>query len=155
MSKKKILSFQEAVKASPDVSENYCAGLTAFGKYSSKVSVDNTHYLQGSIDIDKSTEKKYPNDSRWDYAFAYKGEVYFIEVHSAYSSEVSVLMKKFQWLNDWLIREAPEILKLKSKSRFPFYWIQSKGFAIPKTSPQYRQAISIGLKPIAKLNLSE
>ncbi len=147
------MTFKQAVEATPDVATGFRTGLSALGDYSSKVSVTNTNQLQGSIDIDTCTTAKYPNDNRWDYAFAYKGEAFFIEVHSANTSEVSTVIKKLQWLKDWLNQKAPEINKLKAKKLPAFYWIQSKGFSIPKTSPQYRLAGSAGIKPIAKLRL--
>lgn len=148
------MTFKQAVEATPDVATGFRTGLSALDKYSSKISVSDTHLLQGSLDIDTCTTAKYPNSNRWDYVFAYKSEAFFIEVHSANSSEVRTVLKKLQWLKDWLHQEAPEINRLKAKSQPSFYWIQSKGFAIPKTSPQYRAAESVGLKPIAKLNLN-
>jgi len=147
------MSFKQAVEATPDVATGFRTGLVALGIYRSKVFVSDTRLLQGSVDIDTCTAEKYPNSNRWDYAFAYKGETFFIEIHTANTREVKTVLQKFHWLKDWLIREAPEINKLKSKTRLPFYWIQSKGFAIPKTSPQYRAAESVGLKPVSVLRL--
>lgn len=147
------MTFKQAVEATPDVATSFRTGLTALATYSSKVSVSDTNQLQGSIDIDTATTAKYPNANRWDYAFAYKGEAFFIEVHSANTSEVSTVIKKLQWLKDWLHHQAPEINKLKAKNLPPFYWIQSKGFAILKTSPQYRTAAQNKIMPIARLNI--
>lgn len=147
------MTFKQAVESTPDVANGFRVGLTALGIYSSKVSVAVTNALQGSIDIDALTTVNYPNSNRWDYAFAYKGEAFFIEVHSANSSEVRTVLRKLQWLKDWLHASAPNINKMRAKKIPPFYWIQSKGFAIPKTSPQYRAAEGAGLKPISKLIL--
>lgn len=146
-------TFRQAVEATPDVALGFRTGLTALGVHSSKVSVSDTSLLEGSVDIDNCTTAAYPNSNRWDYAFAYKGEVFFIEVHSANTREVRAVLKKLAWLKDWLHQKASEINKLKAKTQLPFYWIQSKGFAIPKTSPQFRAAEGAGLKPIAKLHL--
>jgi hypothetical protein len=148
-----IMTFKQAVEATPDVATCFRSGLTALGNYSSKVTVSDTTQLQGSIDIDTCTTAKYPNDNRWDYAFAYKKEVFFVEFHSANTSEVSTVIKKLQWLKDWLQQQSPEINKLKAKNCPAFYWIQSKGFSIPKTSRQYRLVGSNGIKPIPKLAL--
>jgi hypothetical protein len=150
---KPVMSFKQAVEATPDVATGYNIGLTALGAYKSKISVSDTRLLQGSIDIDDCTKEKYPEENRWDYAFAFNDEVIFIEVHTANTSEVRVVLKKLQWLKDWLNQQAPEIKKLKTNKRPPFYWIQSKGFAIPKTSPQYRLIVTSGLKPISILRL--
>lgn len=147
------MTFKQAVEGTPDIATNFKVGLTALGAYSSKVSVSDTSQLQGSVDIDSATTAKYPQDNRWDYAFAYKGEVFFIEVHSANTGEVSTVIRKLRWLKDWLNNQAPEINKLKSKTVTPFYWIQSNGFAILKTSRQYREAAQNNIMPKAILKI--
>jgi len=147
------MTFKQAVEATPDVATGFRTGLTALGAYSSKVTVSDTNQLQGSIDIDTCTKAQYPNDNRWDYAFAYKGEAFFIEVHSANTSEVSTVLRKLQWLKDWLNHQAPEINKLKTTKMHPFYWIQSKNFAILPNSRQARAAAVAKLMPIPRLNL--
>jgi hypothetical protein len=146
-------TFEKAIKMTPDVATGFQSGLMALGQYRSKISVHDTRLIGGSVDIDFCTTQKYPNDNRWDYAFAYNKEVFFIEVHSANTAEVKTVLRKFQWLKDWLNQQAPEIDKLKAKSQQPFYWIQSKNFKIPTNTPQYRSVISAGLKPISKLEL--
>ncbi|MDP2335641.1 MAG: hypothetical protein Q8N05_04155 [Bacteroidota bacterium] len=147
------LTFKQAVEATPEIAMGFRTGLSAFGKHSNKVEVADTSLIQGSVEIDECTKYLYPNDNRWDYTFAYNSEVYFVEVHSANSGEVRAVILKFQWLKQWLNEKAPEINKMKSKSRTPYYWVQSKNFQIPKNSPQYRTAIKAGLVPIPKLVL--
>lgn len=151
--KKQAMSFRQAVEATPDIASGFKEGLKAMGDYSKKVSVANTSLIEGSVDIDSCTSKKYPSANRWDYAFSYHKEVFFVEVHTANTREVDTVLRKLQWLKDWLNNDAPEMNKLKASTLPPFYWIQSKGFAIPKTSSQYRRVISQGLKPINKLVL--
>ena len=146
-------TFRQAVYETPDIAEGYETGLVALGQHSSRIDPSDPRLLQGSVDIDARTTAKYPNANRWDYALAYIGEFFFVEVHSANSGEVRTVLKKFRWLKDWLHTQAPEINKLRASGKFPFYWIQSKNFAIPKTSPQYKAADGAGLKPIAKLLL--
>jgi hypothetical protein len=151
---KSVLTFKEAVEATSDIETGYLPGLTALGNYSKRVVVTDTTKLQGSVDIDACTISKYPQDNRWDYAFAYKDEVFFVEVHSAITSEVKTVLKKLQWLKDWLVAQAPEINKLKAKSRNPFVWVQAKNFQIPKSAPQYLMAVQKGLLPLNKLELN-
>lgn len=145
------MTFKEAVEATPDVSTGYRVGLSALGKNSLKITVPNTSLIDGSLDIDSCTTSHYPTSNRWDYAFSYNGEVFFVEVHSAISSEVSTVLRKLQWLKDWLNADAPEINKLKVKRLEPFYWIQSSNFSIPKTTRQYRAAVANKIVPISKL----
>lgn len=151
--KKEGKTFRQAIESTPDTASCFRQGLTALGPYRNRIEVGNTRQLEGSLDIDACTTALYPQSNRWDYVFGYKGEAYFVEVHSANSGEVRTVLRKLQWLKDWLHEKAPEINRLKAKSRPPFYWIQSKGFAIPKTSHQFRAAEREGLKPIAKLQL--
>jgi hypothetical protein len=151
---KPALTFNQAVLATADIRTGYQNGITALGAYSNRVLVGDTKQLQGSVDIDTCTTQKYPQANRWDYAFAYKNEVFFIEVHSANSSEVKTVIKKLRWLKDWLLQQAPEIEKLKAKSQNPFFWVQSNNFQIPKNSPQYFAAINAGLLPIKRVVLN-
>jgi hypothetical protein len=145
--------FKKAVENTPDIANCYQSGLQPLGKYSKKIELIETTLCSGSVEIDECTKAKYPNDPRWDYALCYNSEVFFVEVHTANTSEVGAVLNKLQWLKDWLNNEAPEINKLKAKSQTPFVWIQSNNFKIPERSSQYRQAIQAGIKPIAKLSL--
>ena len=92
------LTFKEAVEATPDVALGYQEGINAFGKYADKIIVPDPDKIDGSLDIDEATLKLYPDDNRWDYALCYDSEVFYIEVHSAITSEVSRMVKKLQWL---------------------------------------------------------
>ncbi|MBC7411666.1 MAG: hypothetical protein H7331_04345 [Bacteroidia bacterium] len=138
--------FEEAVKATKDIKTGYNTGLQAFGKDSDKIKLKNTTLIQGSVNLDKCLESKYPNDNRWDYCFAYTSKVYFIEVHTANTREVRTMLNKLKALKDWLNTSAPHINKLKAKQ--PYFWVQSNKFNIPKGSSQYRQIITQGLEPI-------
>ncbi len=144
-------TFKEAVEATANVSACYKAGLQALEKdHSKKIKTDTTQ-LQGSLFIDDCL-KKIDGGNRWDYAFGYKNEVYFVEVHSANTSEVSTVVKKLNWLKNWLNHSAVEINNLKAKDCF--HWIQSGKFDILKQSRQYKLAQQSGIfpKPFLQLN---
>lgn len=84
--KQKTTAFEKAVSATPDI-QNCCkSGLTALGNYSSKIQLGST--CEGSVAIDECVSEKYPQENRWDYVFGYRSEAIFVEVHSAYTSEV-------------------------------------------------------------------
>ncbi len=146
------MAFKDAVEQTPQISDAYKSGLLALGGYSSKVVVPDYRLLGGSVDVDAATMALYPNDNRWDYAFDYDGEVFFIEVHSANTSETSTVLRKLEWLKVWLREQAPKLNRLIGKRIPPFYWVQSKGFALPTHTPQYRQAMSAKLIPIKEWN---
>ncbi len=147
-------TFKENVEATPDISKYYEKGLSALGIHSKKIEISNTNKCCGSVDLDTCTTYLYPQASRWDYIFCYNNEVFFIEVHSANTSEVKTVIKKLHWLKQWLSESAPEINKMRAKIQ-PFIWIQSNNFRIPKNSSQYLQAIQEGIKPIPKIVLKD
>lgn len=144
----KISTFERAVKATPDVSDSYQKGLDAFGVYKVKIKVPDSKKIDGSLDIDAATVQSYPHDNRWDYALCYDGEVFYIEVHSAITSEVSKMIQKLQWLKKWLFEKAPAINKLTTKTKSPYYWIQSSNNSIPKHTPQYRRVVQNKIRPM-------
>lgn len=146
------LSFKDAVSNTPDISKGYKAGLTALGKYSSKVVVSNNVTLDGSVDIDTTTVALYPQDNRWDYVIGFNGKVIFVEVHSANSSEVDKVFKKLDWLKNWLNSKAPDLAKLRATA--PYYWIQSKSFQIKPHTSQHRRVVSKGIRPVSKVTLN-
>jgi hypothetical protein len=149
----KNMNFKQAVVVTPDITTCYQLGLRALGPNSLKIRLGNPSACEGSVDIDACVRRKFPQSNRWDYCFSYKQEVFFVEVHSAISSEVGTVIRKLRWLKSWLADEAPEINKRKAISKTPFYWIQSSNCSIPVTSRQYRMAIQAGIKPISKLEL--
>ena len=151
--KQPVNKFRTAVKNTSHVSNAYCVGLQAFKKSDrQKINLGNTSLCEGSVDIDTTVTRLYPQANRWDYCLSYKGEAFFVEVHSANTGEVSTVLRKLQWLKDWLHAHAPSINALKAKPN-AYYWIQSDSFHIPATSSQYRQAVQANLKPVARLSL--
>ncbi len=144
--------FENAVRATNDVKDCHQPGLQALGKHSTKIRLRESSQCGGSLNIDDCTKKLYPEESRWDYAIAYRDKVHFVEVHTANTSEVRKMSNKLKWLKDWLVHKAPEINRLRATEK-AFVWIQSDGFAIPAHAPQLRVLAQLGLKPVARLEL--
>jgi hypothetical protein len=144
------MSFKEAISATPLLKNAYRNGLQALGNYSNKVRPSDTKKCEGSVDIDNAVKAIYPNDSRWDYVIGYDGITYFIEVHSADTSEVASVLKKFSWLQDFLVTDAPELNQQQKKR---FYWISSGGNNILRGSPQARKLALSGITLDRQLNL--
>lgn len=153
MARRPTNKFKNAVLATPEVKDCFQQGLKAMGRNSNKVILSDTRKVDGSLDVDTCVSRLYPNENRWDYVLGYAGNAYFVEIHPAQTSEVSTVLKKLQWLKDWLNRKAPEINQLKAREKTPFYWVQTGKFKIPSTSRQYKQVVDAGLLPIAKLKL--
>jgi hypothetical protein len=152
--KVKRKTFRQAVEATMEVRHCFCEGKKAIkNNERNKVELINSKKCGGSLFIDQCLidQEKYPKDNRWDYAIDYNGEVYFFEVHTASTSEVSTVLKKLEWLKNWLHHKASEINSLKAEKSF--YWIQSNGYHILPNSRQEKLAKQEGLKPISKLVL--
>lgn len=148
----KSKTFKQVVEETEEIKNGYQNGLKALGKYSSKVELGDTKQCNGSVAIDDCTASLYPQENRWDYVFSYRDKAYFVEVHSAHTTEVSVVLKKLQWLKDWLNSKAPEIKKIQAKEK-AFIWIQTNGNHILPKSSQNRLLAEKGLKPASKLSL--
>lgn len=144
-------AFVKAVKATEDIMTCHRPGLRALGRHSEKIALSQPTKCGGSVNIDECVREKYPAANRWDYVFSYSNKCYFVEVHTASTGEVSTVLRKLQWLIDWLNGRALKIKEMKAER--PFYWIASNGDHILKSSSQYRQITQAGLKPISRLAL--
>jgi hypothetical protein len=151
--RKMKLSFKEVVESTQAIATCYRNGLQALAKHSAKVKLGDTVKCTGSVDLDTCVTQAHPQANRWDYFFCYKGEVFFVEVHSAQTGEVSTVLRKLAWLRTWLNTTGQEINKMRATSTGPYFWVQSNGFHIPLNSPQYRQASQNGIKPVAVVSL--
>ena len=143
------MSFKTAIDETPLLKDAFKDGLKGLGANSSKVKPTNTQKCEGSVDIDAAVKSTYPNASRWDYAVGYDGIIYFIEVHTAKTDEVKSVLNKLQWLQDFLVRDAPNLNMEKKR----FHWIASSSNHVLPNSPQARQLAQKGIKIISQLTL--
>lgn len=146
-------TFRLAIEKVDDIKSAYRNGLQALVKADlEKIKVKEARKIEGSVDIDTSTRKLYPNDARWDYVISYAGLAYFVEVHPATNGEVKTMMAKKQWLQNWLKQKATTLNEYPS-AKPRFYWLQSGKCGILKTSPEYKLAAMAGILPRAGLSL--
>lgn len=152
--REKSKTFKEIVAQTPDISNCYQPGLQAFSKsYRSKINLSNPNLCNGSVELDKCVETKYPQQSRWDHMLCYQDEVYFVEFHHASTGAVSTMLAKLEWLKNWLVLNAPLINNYKATSRSPFVWIHTGGNSILPQSNQARRIAQAGLWPVSALKL--
>lgn len=145
--------LKEAVDETPDVTGNHKKGLMALNDSDKKlIIVPDTRKIGGSLDIDSTTKRQYPNAARWDYAVEYDGETFFIEVHPASTTKLDVMLSKLEWLKRWLKTKAPRIDALKAKSKPPFHWVHTGSSKIIKGSKQYKQLATHKLLPVKVWN---
>ncbi len=148
------MSFETVVAQIPEIHSCFKAGLKALGAHSTLVTVRETRVLEGSVNLDECLAASRPSENRWDYFFAYKGEVFYLEVHPASTSEVSTIINKLNWLRSWLLNHAPALNALSAKTIFPFHWIHTGRSHILPTSKQYRLAAENNILPKARLHLN-
>lgn len=112
----------------------------------SHIKVPNTSFIKGSLALDSAAKQDMPTDSRWDYAIDYNGEVFFIEIHPASTSEISTMIKKVDCLRQWLAAIGADLLSLPPVNR-KFYWVSSGNTQL-RITPNSCQAKRLAAKKI-------
>ena len=152
------MSFKKAVEAiGAPVKSAYEPGKRALPKlHAKKISCAADQRIHGSIFLDDALKgvKKHSQASRWDYGLGYtnpagKEFAIWVEVHTASTDEVRTVIRKMDWLRDYLDSEAPALRKLTpalNGNPDPFVWIASNGNHILKNSPQARLLAQSGLR---------
>lgn len=155
------MKFKKAVEAaSPPVDAAYRSGIQALaGSHRKQVICNDPRRLTGSIDLDSALKKlpEHANANRWDYGIGYKPEngpeqVVWVEVHTATEGEVSKILKKLQWLRDWLNGEAEQLNQMTQLTSpdLRFVWIASSNVAIPGNSRKIRVLNQNGIPTVRK-----
>ena len=160
------MSFERAVRAEPPpVSGAYRPGKQALARqHRGLVTCEDPRRLTGSIDLDSALVEQpdYANAARWDYGLGYRPaaerreQAVWIEVHSATTKEVDAVLRKLQWLKDWL-NDGAGCLKQMTERAAPdirYVWIASASVNIPQNSRQARQLSQSAIqKPKKQLSL--
>ena len=160
------MSFKRAVQAEPPpVNGAYRPGKQALeNRHRNLVTCEDTRRLTGSIDLDSALARqpRYASAARWDYGLGYRPpaarreQAVWIEVHSATTGEVSAVLRKLQWLRDWLNDGAGRLKRMtdRADSDIRFVWIASNGDHIPRNSPQARRLSKSAIqRPRRRLSL--
>ena len=160
------MSFEKAVRAEPlPVKCAYHPGTQALAnRHRRLVTCEDPRRLTGSIDLDSALARqpRYASAARWDYGLGYRPpagkreQAVWIEVHSATTGEVSAVLGKLQWLQDWLNDGAGRLKRMTDRAApdIRFVWIASNGDHIPRTSPQFRRLSRSAIqKPRRRLSL--
>ena len=163
------MSFEGAVRAErPPANGAYRAGKQALEeRHKRLVTCEDPQRLTGSINLDSALARQpdYANAARWDYGLGYRPaaaaerreQAVWIEVHSATTKEVDRVLRKLQWLQDWLNAGAGRLKRMtdRADADIRFVWIASGDRVdIPKNSPQARRLSQSALQgPWKKLRL--
>ncbi len=144
------MSFEQAVRAAPHPVNGACRpGKQALeNRHRGLVTCGDPRRLTGSLDLDSTLaqEPGYASQPLWDYGLGYQPEggpeqAVWVEVHSATTKEVSRVLNKLRWLQDWLSTEAEQlrIMTDRTGADIRFVWIASAGVNISRNSPQARR----------------
>ncbi len=134
----------------------YRPGLGAVeGKDKKYFTISNTRLIEGSIYIDICSKKiAYKNPNRWDYMIGYNKKLYFVEIHPASTGEVSLVLKKFEWLKEFISCLSNELKTKILITNNPFIWVATNGVHIIPTSPQARLLAKSGISgPVSIVKL--
>lgn len=143
------MSFRQAVQHTPGLADAWMPGLQALRtKDRPHIDPENTQLLQGSADIDSALTSAHPTANRWDFAIAYRHSnpsndcIYWVEIHTATDKEIKVVLRKLEWLKQWLAA-AGNLLNAFEKD---FVWISSGATSFTATSPQAKRFSVLGLR---------
>ena len=142
-------AFTDAVKNTPEISLGIRTGLQALKNDAGRVEATDNRKLNGSVDIDATTRDLYPEASRWDYVIGYEGKAYFLEVHSEITSDIVDMLKKADWLRQWLSTKASALKAISGSNCF--YWVSPGACHIVSPSPQARKLAQSKVKYSGKV----
>jgi hypothetical protein len=143
-------AFQSAVESSSELADCYRKGLQALGSHTEKIKPEDTRLLEGSLNIDACILSKYPEEARWDYVLSYNGKAYYVEVHPADTSAVNTVIRKKNWLVEWL-KGHPGLNSFNRADKM--YWLPTNGYHILPESNQARRLATSGIVVRSTLNL--
>lgn len=148
------MSFKNAIGKVPELVPHLQDGLGALRHEDRPhIVADEPRRLQGSVDIDKAYLAAQPNANRWDFAIGFRHHnrtedtIYWVEIHTASDSQVSVVARKFQWLKEFL-RSKREVFERYEQE---FFWVASGSTSFTQTSQQARKYALGGLRLSGKV----
>jgi hypothetical protein len=150
------MRFRDAVDSTPSIRGFFRDGLQAIRNVDrDRLRCSMPRNLRGSVDVDSALKPTFPSDSRWDYAIAIRRRsrpeyVIWLEVHPASSRHVDEVLRKLQWLKDWLETAAPAMRGLPGE----FRWVSTGRVAFRRGSREEKRIAQKGLRfPTKQLDL--
>lgn len=152
------MMFRSAVEKTPSVRDHFQEGLKAVRNVDrDRLSCSSPKMLRGSVDVDGALKTARPQDSRWDYAIGFgrssqHESVLWLEVHPASSSHVDEVLRKLQWLRDWLETAAPALRAMRGE----FRWVATGRVSFRRGGPEEKRIAQKGLRfPVKHLHLDD
>lgn len=152
------MSFRDAVKSTAAIRDHLQEGLQGVRNVDRRrLHCSDSRRLCGSVNLDNTLRLAYPDAHRWDYAIGIrvnspKEIVLWVEVHPASSRHVNEVLRKLQWLKDWLANAAPALERLPGRRR----WVASGKISFRRGSREEKRIAQRGLRfPSKHLDLDD
>jgi len=146
-----IKTFKNAIAKTPHLKSAWRTGLQALrAEDKPHIVAEDTRKLTGSVDVDTAYKKMEPQSNRWDFGIAYQHTnrpaevVYWVELHTASDSQVSVVIRKAQWLLNWL-KNGGNLLATFEKD---IVWVSSGATTFTHSSTQKKRMALAGLQHV-------
>lgn len=143
------MNFQKAVRETPHLQNAWKNGLSALrAKDKPHIAPQDPRLLKGSANVDSALQAQHPHAHRWDFAIGFRHSnwqqdfVYWVEVHTAESGEVNVVLDKLSWLRDWLAADG----KLLNQFKRDFIWVSSGATSFTPGDPRLKRIAERGLQ---------
>lgn len=142
------MRFEEQVNQIEELRGSFHRGLGALGSSDrEKIRPKDTRACCGSVNLDDNLRRRFPNAPRWDYCICYTNRNYFVEIHPGSTSEVEQVLRKLEWLKNWL-RGDGKPLREGMATKKPFHWVFTKKCAVKPGDRYARKLAKAGLWPL-------
>jgi hypothetical protein len=142
------VSFRDALAQTPNLEKAWQHGLQALRAEDRRhIKPEDPRRLGGSADIDAALLEKEPQANRWDFAIGYQHSnrreecIYWVETHTGSDEQIQVVLKKLEWLKNWLRRDGRPLARFERD----IIWISSGHTRFTKGSAQVKILAQKGL----------
>jgi hypothetical protein len=142
------VTFKEALAQTPNLESAWRPGLQALrAEDRPHIRAEDTRRLRGSADVDTALQLVEPQANRWDFAIGHQhtnqhGEfIYWVETHTGSDNQVKAVLKKLEWLKQWLGGGGQQLAKFDGE----FMWVSSGHTLFTKGSAQVKTLAQKGI----------
>jgi len=143
------MTFKAAVEKTPNLESAWRAGLQALrAEDKPHIEPQDPRKLKGSVDVDAALLRAEPNANRWDFGIAYQHTnrdaetIYWVELHTASDSQISVVIRKAQWLLNWLRNDG----RLLAAFERDIVWVSSGATTFTPSATKLKQMSQLGMR---------
>ncbi len=142
------MTFKEAVARTANLQTAWKPGLQALrAEDKPHIQAEDTRRLRGSADVDKALLSREPQANRWDFAIGFQHRkrsnefIYWVETHTGSDDQIKVVLKKLEWLKNWLREDGLHLAKFDRD----MIWVSSGHTLFTKGSAQVKTLAQKGL----------